>query len=298
MSEHLKSPLVGGAERRLIVNADDFGLSPAVNRGIMELHAAGAITSASLLMNLPATTDALARSAGTDLDIGVHLNLTVGSPLARSVPSLLGADGQFNRLGTVLRRLASGHLRLAEVEREWAAQIEALLATGRRLTHIDSHVHLHAWPRLSGVAFRLARRYGIGAVRLRGHGLIFRQVAPIIPTRLVERWRFPFFGSTYSSPVLTSNCLLVLTALGSRCTVASLRALLRDLPPGLTELVTHPGYVDDELRRLDPLQEPREVELRLLSGTWWPEALAATGTRLTTFLNEVPHMQGHDILAH
>jgi predicted glycoside hydrolase/deacetylase ChbG (UPF0249 family) len=280
------------SERRLIVNADDFGLSPAVNRGIMELHTAGALTSASLLMNLPATADALARSAGTDLDVGVHLNLTVGAPLACSVPSLVGPDGRFGRLGMVLRRLASGQLRLAEVEREWAAQIEAFLATGRTVAHLDSHIHIHAWPGLSSVALRLARRYGIGAVRLRGHGLIIRQAAPVVPARLVGRWRLPFLRATRPTPVLTSDCLLVLTALGSRCTEANLRALLHEVPRGLTELVTHPGYVDDELRRLDPLQEPREVELRLLRERWWPAALAASGIGLTTFQREVARVRG------
>jgi predicted glycoside hydrolase/deacetylase ChbG (UPF0249 family) len=272
--------------RRLIVNADDLGLSPAVNRGIVELHAAGVVTSASLLMNLPATADALALTAGSDLDIGVHLNLSTGRPLARGVGSLVGPDGAFRRPPAQVCRLLAGRLRLDEVEREWAAQIEACLATGRRPAHLDSHAHLHALPGLTGVALRLARRYAIGAVRLNGHGLVVRQALPLLPRRLVGRWRLPP-GPAAGAPLLTSDHLLLLTAMGRRVSPDDVAAVLRDLEPGLTELVIHPGYVDAELRRLDPLTWQRERELRLLRATWWRPLLAELGLQPTTFRAEL-----------
>ncbi len=279
-------------ERRLIVNADDFGLSCAVNRGIIELHTAGLITSASLLMNLPATADALARTAGSDLDIGVHLNLTVGPPLVGAAPSLVGPDGRFETAGPIVRRLLSGRLRLHEVEREWAAQIEAFLATGRQAAHLDSHLHLHALPGLTGVVLRLARRYGIGAVRLRGHGLILHQALPLLPAWLAARWRLALAPRWCRPAVLTSDHLLVLTAMGPRCTQGAVAALLRRLPAGLTELVTHPGYVDDELCRLDALQGERERELRLLRSDAWQALLADSGLQLTTYAREVERRRG------
>src|SRR5262245_34993293 len=101
--------------RRLIVNADDLGLSPAINLGVVELHAAGVVTSASLMMNLPATADALALTAGSDLDIGVHLNLTAGAPMTRGVDSLVGPDGRFRDPAAQVGRLMRGRLRLDEV---------------------------------------------------------------------------------------------------------------------------------------------------------------------------------------
>lgn len=280
--------------RRLIVNADDFGLSPAVNRGIAELHAAGLITSASLLMNLPATADALARTADGDLDVGVHLNLTVGRPLAGDGPSLVGPDGRLGPLGRVVRGLIGQRLRLDEVEREWAAQIERFLATGRRLAHLDSHQHIHALPGLTGVALRLARRYGVGAIRLRGHGLVVHQALPLplLPGWLAARWRLPLASGRVAPGVLTTDYLLVLTAMGERCTARRMGALLRQLPAGLTELVTHPGYVDDELRRLDRLQWERERELRLLRADWWRAVLVRADARPTTFREEVARAGG------
>lgn len=272
--------------RRLIVNADDLGLSPAVNRGIVELHASGVVTSASLLMNLPATADALALTAGSDLDVGVHLNLSVGRPLARGVGSLVGPDGAFRRPPAQVCQLLGGRLRLDEVEREWAAQIEAFLATSRQPAHLDSHAHLHALPGLTDVALRLARRYQIGAIRLSGHGLVIHQALPLLPRWLVRRWRLPA-GRPASAPPLTSDHLLLLTAMGKRVSPDDLAAVLRDLEPGLTELVLHPGYVDDELHRLDPLTWQREHELRLLRAAWWRPLLAELGLRPTTFREEL-----------
>jgi predicted glycoside hydrolase/deacetylase ChbG (UPF0249 family) len=200
--------------RRLIVNADDLGLSPAVNRGIIELQAAGIVTSASLLMNLPATADALDRTADGRLDVGVHLNLTVGRPLSGPAPGLVGRDGRLAPLPVVVRRLLRGELRLATVEREWAAQIEALLATGRRAAHLDSHQHLHALPGLLGLAGRLARRYDIGALRLPGHGLVLHQAMPLLPARLVGGWRL---GGAGGAVPWMPDGLVVLAAYGRPC---------------------------------------------------------------------------------
>jgi chitin disaccharide deacetylase len=271
------------ATRRLIVNADDLGLSPGVNRGIMDLAAAGVVTSASLLMNLPATADAVRRATAIDLPLGVHLNLTAGRPLTGPGTSLTRAEGRFGRPEWVVGQLVAGRLRLPEVEREWEAQIEAFLATGLRPSHLDTHVHLHVLPPLAAIVWRLAGRHGIGAVRLQGHGLVLHQVAPFVPPALVTRWRLATGRRPAAAPMLRIDHLLVLTAMRPPPTPRSLAALLRRLPPGLTELVTHPGYVDDELRGLDPLTWAREEEVWLLGGEWWPALLAETGIVLTNF---------------
>jgi predicted glycoside hydrolase/deacetylase ChbG (UPF0249 family) len=289
MTEPARPALTPPNGRRLILNADDFGLSPGLNRAIVDLHAAGVVTSASLLMNLPSTAEALALSAGSDLDIAVHLNLTAGRPLRTDVPSLIGADGRFRDPVSQTRRLLAGQLRLDEVEREWATQIEAFLATGRPLAHLDSHTHVHALPGLLGVLLRLARRYGIGAVRSRGHGLVLHQAVPLVPQALVSRWQFTFRNHP-TMPLLTSDHLLVLTAMGARVGPDDVARLLRGLEPGLTELVTHAGYVDDELRRLDTLLWEREGELRLLQPRWWRPLLADLGIQPTTFREELARL--------
>src|SRR5918999_6510924 len=95
--------------RQLVVNADDFGISRGVNRGIVEAHRSGLVTSASLMANLPSAEDALTRAAiCPDLGLGLHLTLTAGRPLLppAAVPTLVDPDGQFYVLGSLLARLS------------------------------------------------------------------------------------------------------------------------------------------------------------------------------------------------
>jgi predicted glycoside hydrolase/deacetylase ChbG (UPF0249 family) len=137
---------------------------------------------------------------------------------------------------------------------------------------------------LSQIALQLAARNGVGAIRHRAHGLALWQGLPLTPGRLLARCRLGFMAAT---PPRTTDHLLVLTALGRRLSVPAVRRLLYHLPPGVTELVTHPGYVDEELCRLDPLREPRERELRLLRSDDWRRLLEERKLRLTSFAGEV-----------
>src|SRR5215203_3148938 len=119
--------------RQLVVNADDFGISRGVNRGIVEAHRLGLVTSASLMPNLPAAEDALTRAAiCPNLGLGLHLTLTAGKPLSppQQVQTLVDAEGQFLVLGTLLARLSLGQVRGDDLRRELAAQVEWALRRG------------------------------------------------------------------------------------------------------------------------------------------------------------------------
>src|SRR5262249_31531018 len=113
--------------RQLVVNADDFGISRGVNRGIVEAHRQGLVTSASLMPNLPSAEDAPPRATTCpDLGLALPLTLTAGRPLTppHLVPTLVDADGQFLVLGTLLARLSLGKVRTDEIARELTAQVE------------------------------------------------------------------------------------------------------------------------------------------------------------------------------
>lgn len=159
-------------DRVLVVNADDFGLTPGVCEGILRAHRDGIVTSTSALAVAPAFgryAGAL-RDAGTPT--GVHLAVVGEDPPLlgpREVPTL------FDRRGTIaadwrsfVRRAARGAIDPADLERELSAQIEAVTAAGLRPVHLDSHQHLHLWPSFGSVLVRLAQRHGIPAVRLTG----------------------------------------------------------------------------------------------------------------------------------
>ncbi len=153
----------------VVINVDDLGLHPAVRRAVESLAGSGHVTSATLLANGPDVEAAVEiRHALPNLGLGAHLNILRGRPVSdpKDVPCLVGPDGLFpGRYTSLFKSHLSGRLDPAQVEREWAAQIEKLLGLGVALTHLDSEKHVHAWPRLMGVACSLARRYGLSWVR-------------------------------------------------------------------------------------------------------------------------------------
>lgn len=157
--------------RLLIVNADDYGLTPAVSRGILRAHREGIVTSTSVLAIAPGFPEASAWLSETpSLGVGVHL-AAVGEdppllPAAR-VPSLVDRDGHLPPSWKhFLLHALSGRIRPADLESEFAVQIERVLALGVPVTHVDTHQHLHLWPEVREAVLRLARRFGIRGIRI------------------------------------------------------------------------------------------------------------------------------------
>jgi predicted glycoside hydrolase/deacetylase ChbG (UPF0249 family) len=135
-------------------------------------------------------------------------------------------------------------------------------------------------PGLSALILQLARRYGIRGVRPALAGLLYQ--APW-PATLHVRLDLPCRTTAARMPIRRPAHFSVLTALGCGRDTRPLRALLRALPPGVTELVAHPGHPDDELRHVDALVEPREHEWRMLAGPELPLLLAREGIRLISW---------------
>lgn len=142
----------------LVVNADDAGIDPARNRGILEAARRGVVRSASVLVGFPAAA-ALAREAAGALGLGLHLNLTEGTPLVAGHRTLAGADGRFHGKRELWRRARAGALDLREAGREIEAQWEALRRLAGEPTHLDGHNHVHLFP---GVAEAVAAAIGAG----------------------------------------------------------------------------------------------------------------------------------------
>src|SRR5579864_2106660 len=156
--------------KNLIVNADDFGWTEGVNRGVAEAHRNGIVTSASLLANGGEFEAAVKLAKGIPrLGLGVHLNLSNGTPVAgrEAVPGLVNQAGEFtDGPESLLLKIAMRGLAAGEVEKEWEAQIRKVCDAGVAVTHLDGHKHVHMLPGLFEIALRLARRHGIGAIRV------------------------------------------------------------------------------------------------------------------------------------
>ena len=276
--------------RHLVVNADDFGISRGVNRGIVEAHRAGLVTSASLMANLPAAEDALTRAAiCPDLGLGLHLTLTAGRPLCppEQVPTLVDPDGRLLVLGTLLARLSLGTVRADDLRRELAAQVEWALRRGIRPDHFDSHHHVHVHPRVAPIVIALAREHRIGWVRCPVEGGPSPSVLALPPKDAARTVAISTLGMV--TRVLVRRAGLRTTrhfrgiGLGLGFGQAGLLAALEALPPGLTELMTHPGHPDEDLARLTVVAEGRDRELGALTSRAARDVLRRRRIRLTSF---------------
>ncbi len=261
---------------RLILNADDFGLTHGVNRAIRELHQAGALTSATLMATGPAFDDAVAIAhAHPSLGVGLHIVLTDGLPVSRpaSISTLLGPDGRRFRpsLLDFLQALLRGKISETEIEREALAQLHKLQHAGIRVTHLDTHKHTHLFPRVTRPLLRIAETNSIRAIRnpfehpwslALGHGARLRRLQVQLLGSL--RTRFNNHRQIRTASVRTTNGTIGVSATGD-LTPATLQQLLTNMPDGVWELVCHPGYNDRELDAIPTrLRTQREIELHAL----------------------------------
>ena len=260
---------------RLIVNADDFGLTPGVNRAIAELHRAGSLTSATLMAKAAATEEATEIALSTPtLGVGCHVVLVDGVPTLspHELPTLVDpATSQLHlKLGKFLQRLFTGRIQSAEIEAEAGAQIAYLKSRGLRLTHIDTHKHTHMFPPVLRPLLRAAKKAGIHCVRNPFEPEWAVRASPRAPwMRSAEVFalrRFgPYFHRLIAEEGFTTTDGTVAVATTGTLDAASLQSLLQKLPEGTWELVTHPGYNDADLARIRTrLRESRDIEREAL----------------------------------
>jgi predicted glycoside hydrolase/deacetylase ChbG (UPF0249 family) len=276
------------SQRLLVINADDFGFAPGVNRGIVEAHEAGTLSSASMMVNTPAfsAAAALARERVPTLGVGLHLNLLAGRPLS-AVPTLTNPhDGLFHSLGTLVRRALTGRLRASDVRRECDAQLGALAAQGIRITHLDSHRHTHALPGVLPAVLASARAAGVHIVRRPLDTPILRD--PVASAKMLvlrAAWRSALSGVAVEDreAVTRAPVFRGIALQGAPDIERRLVHLLDHLPHGTTEIMMHPGYDDAILASLDPYRSEREREVAALRSVAVRTRLARGDIRLVRF---------------
>jgi hopanoid biosynthesis associated protein HpnK len=260
---------------RLIINADDFGLTRGVNRGILELHEAGVLTSTTLMARAGATSDALEMAKEAPrLGVGCHVVLVDGEPAlaASAIPTLVERrTGCFrSSLVAFLLRLFAGRISAAEIEAEAAAQIEVIQSKGIKLTHIDTHKHTHMFPAVLRPVLKAARAAGIRAVR--------NPFEPVWAVRATAGASWARAAEVNVLRKLQDACREIIAEEGFVTTDGTIamvgtgvmnadtvRSLLGQLPEGTWELVTHPGYSDADLGKVKTrLRASREIEMKAL----------------------------------
>jgi chitin disaccharide deacetylase len=294
--------------RRLIVNADDFGFTAGVNRGIVEAHMRGVVTSSTLMATGRAFSDAvqLAQSV-PQLSVGCHVALIDGQPVLdpKTIPSLVGrdADGKVGRdsgaapfrdgiSGFALRALA-GRLDASEIEAEATAQIRKLQAAGIVVSHLDTHKHTHLFPRVLQPLLKAGAACGVRALRnpfgprrpLRSGQLLAR---PGVWTRYAEMRVLQGFAASFRAAAEKEGFATPDGTLGVEVTgvldETLFRAVATSIPEGTWEFVCHPGYNDADLSSAKTrLRESRETELRALTLPEARDTLSRAGIELISY---------------
>ena len=286
--------------RRLIINADDFGLTSGINRAIVEAHQRGVVTAATLMANGRAFEEA-AKLAPTvpQLSVGCHVVLVDGEPLlpAPQIPTLLAADGPRQHFRNSIAEVAAAALRgridPSQVEAEATAQMRKLQSAGLTLSHFDTHKHAHMFPAILRPLLRAARACGVRALR--------NPFAPMKPLAFAHLLRRPRLWKRYSEVTALRRLLdnfrsavqeeQMLTTDGTFGIVATgaldgqlFEAIVGSIPDGTWEFVCHPGYNDAELDSVRTrLRQSRAQELRVLTSEAARQALQRHGVELISW---------------
>jgi predicted glycoside hydrolase/deacetylase ChbG (UPF0249 family) len=295
---------------RLIINADDFGLTSGVNRAIIEASRAGAITSTTLMANSSAFEEAVALAKSQpQLRVGCHVVLIDGEPLSSGLKTLTcgkttygtGTNGittsGAGRLKSSLKEFALAAIRKRlsqeEIRQEAEAQIRKIQAAGIAVTHIDTHKHTHILPQVLRPVLKAAKACGIRAVRnpfepprARPRGMVLRTPSlwvRALPVRLLHRYAAEFSLAVKEAGMITTQGTVGIIVTGT-LDQTLLNSTLQALPEGDWELVCHPGYVDADLQAAGTrLLESRQTELQALTSDETRKSLTGKGIQLISY---------------
>jgi len=262
--------------KRLIVNADDYGRSPEISRGIREAHLQGVVTSSTCMMNIPTTADdiSVALMETPKLGLGVHLVLTMGRPLSapEAVSSLVNAGDAFYKYEAFIENIPN--IKMDEVRAEWRSQIDKFVkVAGRKPTHLDSHHHSSFFSvELFRGMLELAREYDC-AIRypfMDGAEQEFEEAAKHVSEFLKDfsPRRPDTFIATFYDVDATQEALF---------------GIINRLKDGTTEIMCHPGHVDDSFAKESTYNFQRERELNILIDPAVRNAIDANGIELISF---------------
>jgi len=286
--------------KKLIINADDFGLSRSINRGIIELFGKGAITSTSLLVNMPGFEDALKLiKENQSLCVGIHINVLRGKPICpvEKVSSL--CEGGFFR-GKLFSLAFLPYINkkiLEEFAQECRAQIEKAISQGINITHMDSEKHIHLIQPFFSILLKIAQEYSISRIRCINESSYFRHAVFNPPYFLNKQ----LYAASYLSFCSMKNRKLQgsykfnspdyfygVSTTGNM-TLENITWALSNLRDGTTEFLCHPGYIDHEWQDYPLKREryyinaTRHKELSLLASPRVKELIKQQGILLMPY---------------
>lgn len=267
--------------RRLIINADDFGFTPGINRAIVELNQAHALTSATLMATGSSFAEAVTDARqNPSLGVGCHVVLVDGTPVLppSQISSLVQPGAQQppqfrSKLSSFVADLLRGSIADAEIEAEATAQIKKLQQAGIQVTHVDTHKHTHMFPRVLRPLLRAALACGVKAIRNPFEpNWSLNATANAGHVRKMQVRLLRSQSTTFAQEVTRAGLKTTDGAIGVLATgtldAQTIRNLLAAMPDGTWELVSHPGYNDADLQQQRTrLLDARDIERNALLET-------------------------------
>ncbi|MBL7155870.1 MAG: ChbG/HpnK family deacetylase [Candidatus Omnitrophica bacterium] len=261
-------------EKKLVINADDFGLAPDINRGVIKCFKEGAVTDMSLLAAGASFEHAagLAREHNINA-LGVHLALTCSfKPVSpeKDVPTLLGTNSVFPKnYKTFLTKYFAGLVKGEEISREFANQIARIKKEGFKITHVDSHQHVHMVPGILKILMKLAKDENIEYVRFPFEKIGFLKklsAPPIWARNILLSSMCRLSKKSLDLAGIKHNNYFIGHASSHRLKERELDLIIAGLKEGLTEFACHPGYLTGDIRKKHPSHRNSEEELKILCG--------------------------------
>jgi len=244
---------IKGNIKGIIINADDFGLTEGINRGIIDAFSQGIVTRASIMPCAVGFNHAISLiKQNPGLNIGIHLTLVGEKPVSSrdKIGSLLEPDGALYRNHRAfLLKYFSKKIKLDEISHEFECQIKKILDTGVKVNHMDSHQHLHMLPGIFELSIGLAKKYGIKNIRITRQNYLtigsFREFALVAMNSLSLKQHKKKLSA--SDICFTSNFWGFKK--GGLIKEKDLLSFFDRIKPGITEIMCHPGYSDQEYMR-------------------------------------------------
>lgn len=278
-------------DKRIIINADDFGLCSGVNKAVAQAHTDGVLTSTTIMANMPAADEAVKIAKQLpNLGVGVHLNLFEGQPLSKDgcVNCLLDDQGSFALTPAKLSLLSICRRKIRNAIRtELAAQIQWVIDNDLKPTHLDSHKHIHSFPVIFPIVCGLARRFEIAAIRF-----------TFEPKQLLAMpWPLPSEGGRkrakairimakinriQNSAYLKTDCLLGVAHTG-KIDMNFFKAVALYNSAATAEIMTHPGFADGLDRIRTRLLHQRKDELQALCSERTKQYFKDAGIKLVHY---------------
>lgn len=280
----------------LIINADGFGFTRGINKGITEATDRGVVTSISVNSNFDAVEELPAYvKAFPQVSVGVHLNPIVGRPVAdpKQVPSLVNKEGNFH-YRDFTRKLLRKEIDLEEMAFELSLQIERVANMGIRVSHLDSHQNQHLFPQyFFNVFLPLFKKHNVRRMRTHAHYLVADQRHPNMaaffyylrqPSRMITHTFARYeMGCARKQGVLMCDRLVNTNHAGDKADLQRWLQMLRNVRDGWNEVYCHPAYPDDDLRRWASYVDGRRQELDVMTCRETKDEIKRCGIMLKSF---------------